>query len=468
MAINDTHPEYDKNLKRWHKMRVTVGGEDCIKEKRPEDYIPEFDEDDKEKTRYKKYLVRALYINYVGWTHQGLLGSVFRKAPDIQDLPTELDYLLTNADGAGQGLEQLSKEICSDPISMGRVGLLVDYPRSEGDRTLEDDKNQELQATISQYKAEDIFNWRTTTRNGNLIFTQIRLNEIEERIINEFSSEFEKRIRVLSLDPETGFYQQQLYDEAGAPIGELIEPKKKDGSRFDVIPFVIVGSEDNRPKVDKPPLLDIANVNLAHLRNSADQEENLFIHGQGTMFLSSDMSISQWNEANGKGGVRVGSRDGHFLGPNGKAILLQIQENTAIAAAMTDKVKQMIAIGARYIQDSGSAQETAEAARINSAQQTSGLNTLVGNVENGIITCLGWIADFMGGDITNIKFKLNRDFYDRTLTPQEATMLMLFADSGTLAQTDVRSRLRQTGVIQADRTDKDIDDDVELEPGLAE
>ena len=52
------------------------------------------------------------------------------------------------------------------------------------------------------------------------------------------------------------------------------------------IPFIFCGALNNSPDVDKSPVYDIAEVNIAHYRNSADYEESCFIAGQATPVLT--------------------------------------------------------------------------------------------------------------------------------------------------------------------------------------
>jgi hypothetical protein len=241
-------------------------------------------------------------------------------------------------------------------------------------------------------------------------------------------------------------------------IGEDIYPRRSDGSLFPYIPFVFAGSDDNRPNVDVPPLLDIANINIGHYRNSADNEENLFIHGQGTMFIWSNMAADDFAQAN-PSGIKVGSRAAHFLGPAGGAQLLQVEGSGALPQAMQAKVDMMIGIGARFIAEP-SGNKPVGTAMIEASQQTSGVINLIMNVENAYRMVLGWMTDFMGGDRESISFELNKDLFDQPWTAQEITAAIMLADSGVVAKADLRTKARATGYLDPTRSDEDIDRDI--------
>ena len=74
-----------------------------------------------------------------------------------------------------------------------------------------------------------------------------------------------------------GVYTQRLYDENNKLVSDDIVPRKSNGSTWDVIPFEFIGSVNNDETSDKAPLYDIAEVNIAHYRNSADYEDPVLL-----------------------------------------------------------------------------------------------------------------------------------------------------------------------------------------------
>ena len=148
------------------------------------------------------------------------------------------------------------------------------------------------------------------------------------------------------------------------------------------------------PDVDEPVLYDIATVNIGHFRNSADQENNLSVHGGGTLVVSTDMSPEAFQSAN-PAGITVGENSGLVLSEGGKAELLQLNAASAIGAEMTHKEQIMVQIGAKIITKTG--QRTAEEARIQATSENSMLDTLVGNMNEAFSSvlsdCRAFIAD---------------------------------------------------------------------------
>ncbi|MCK5307376.1 MAG: DUF4055 domain-containing protein, partial [Zetaproteobacteria bacterium] len=402
------------------------------------------------------YVERASYLNATAHTKEGLLGMVFREDP-VVEFPPGLEYLGENSDNAGTPFIQLVKNVISDTVETGRYGILADYPQMEGGET--SDVTGGVTAGIMRYPAESITNWRETTKGGVTSLAFVVLEEAHQKYAGDgFSFESVAFHRVLRID-DSGAYVQELYNEDDLLISQVM-PRRFDGSAWREIPFVFIGSQNNDPPVDKPPLYDLSVLNIAHLRNSADQEESSFLVGQPTPVIT---GLSQgWVDEVMAGGILLGSRSPWLLPEGGAASLLQAAPNQLPLVGMEQKERQMVQIGARLIQDAKT-QETAEAARLRYLGQNSKLAVLVGNVERAFMTCFGWIQEFMGGAGEEVTFKINRNFYQATLDPQMIVAQLQLLDRSVISVVDVRENLRETGILDPGRTDEDVDADRESE-----
>lgn len=435
--------------------RDACSGQDAIKDKTTT-YLPDFVPNQGE-DRYNAYLQRALFYGYTGETRERLIGSIFRK-PATSNLPKELEYLLEDCTGNGFSLEQLSKEITSDILATGRAGILVDYPEIEEGLSKAFIKQFDIKPTFSIYRAEEIYNWRSEWKNGKEILTQVRLNEVEEFELDEFTVEFRNQYRVL--DILNGIYRVRIYDQKQTLINVYFP--KANGKNLDHIPFYFIGSSNNASEVDKAPLYNLAILNIGHYINSADYEEGLHIMSQPTLFITSDLSNEQFKEANSNG-VIFGSRNGHFLGPNGSATLIQMEANTAAREAMIDKQEQMKAFLAEFYNEKGSNNQTAEEARIKASAQSNILSTITGNISEAIEAAIEDAALFVGiSNTESIEFRLNTEFFPLVLTTAEITSMLTLKEKGIIALKDVRDKLRKTGIIDPERTDVELDAEAEI------
>jgi len=459
MPVSTQHPAYFAAAPIWRRNRDAVAGQDAIKAG-AERYLPmpnESDKSDANKARYARYLARALWYAAPERTKNSLVGAVFRKGPEKQELPTQIDYLIENADGAGVSLIQLGKEIIGEQLEVGRVGLLVDYPTAPEGATLED--SADLRAFISIYTAENIVNWRVSKMHGQSVLTMVVLAETVETDDDEFSRDTETRYRVLRL--RDGIYSQQVYNSEGISAEPETFPRMADGTNWRQIPFVIIGSDNNRADVDRAPLTHLCNHAVAYWQTSADHRENLYTHGQLTLGITSDMDHKDWTDANPQGLV-IGAPHGVFLGASGGFHTATAPESSSLSKALEDLRAEMAELGAQIIQK-GAQNQTAEAARIDAAAESSVLTNVVGNASEGVEQCLEWACLFMGGDPAAVEYALNQEFFDQIIDPQEAVALVTLWQEGVIAKTDARNRLRKGGMIEADRADEDIDAELDAQ-----
>ena len=458
MPVSTQHPDYTKYLPIWTQTRDAVRGSVAIKEKKHK-YLPVPDNtsgDERKGTetvRYRQYMKRALFTNFTGRTKNALVGAAFRKDPSI-NIPEGIDYLIEDATGDGLSLNQMAKDELSNLLETGRSILLVDYPQAEEGMTAEDVARMSLQASIIPYTAEQVINWKSDVVNGRRMVVSVVVAENYLEPLDEFDHSSKVQYRVLRLRPDG--YTQQIYRE-DEPFTQEFYPKKSDGSNWQEIPIMFIGSKNNDQTIDDAPLADIAEVNLAHFRNSADYEESCFLVGQPSLFITHSLSVEQWKEYNPQG-IKLGSRAGHVLGESGSATLLQANENQLVSTAMKAKEEQMVAIGARIITDRAD-RETAEAARIRFASENSVLGDVVGNLSEAIQKCIYWVGQFMGIEANESVFVINREFYDRTIDPQLLMSMVTLMDREVISERDIFDRLKSGGLVDPERTLEDVKDE---------
>ncbi|WP_235611716.1 hypothetical protein [Hafnia alvei] len=135
MANNDitfTRPEHIAACPLWETERDVCRGPVAVKS-RGHKYLPKFEPDNttaKNNQRNADYLMRAVFYAITGQTKIGLLGLAYRRSPALA-IPDRLDYLKTNAEGAGTSIYQQSQETLENILEVGRHGLYVDYNETD-------------------------------------------------------------------------------------------------------------------------------------------------------------------------------------------------------------------------------------------------------------------------------------------------------------------------------------------------
>ncbi|QEI24519.1 putative portal protein [Salmonella phage SS5] len=460
-GVKTKHREWLHYAPKWQKVRHALAGELVS-------YLRNvgLNEPDKAygEARQAEYEAGGIVYNFTRRTLSGMVGSVMRKEPEI-NIPKELEYLLKNADGSGVGLIQHAQDTLMEIDSVGRGGLLVDAPET-GAATAAEQNAGLLNPTIAFYTTENIINWRLTRVGSVNRVTMVVLRETWEynEPGNEFETKYGEQYRVLDIDTD-GNYRQRLFrfDAEGGAQEDVVEIYPDlGGSLRGVIPFTFIGSTNNDATIDDAPLLPLAELNIGHYRNSADNEESSFVVGQPTLFIypGENLTPQSLKEAN-PNGIKFGSRCGHNLGYGGSAQLIQAGENNLARQNMLDKEQQAIQIGAQLI--TPTQQITAESARIQRGADTSVMATIARNVSQAYTDALRWVAIMLGKpEDTEVEFRLNMDFFLQPMTAQDRAAWMADINAGLLPATAYYAALRKAGV--TDWTDADIKDAVADQP----
>jgi len=431
--------QYEQNKQNWRLIRDLIKGESALKQhdlenlntqsarinnlnnfKLNELYLPIPDATNcsaENLFRYAQYVQRASLFNATKRSEQGMTGMVFSR-PIEAVLPASVQYLLNDADGSEVGLEQQAQEVLNDILETGREGLLVDFPARSADNpvTIQDAEKLGVRSTIVMYKAETILDWDSIKVNAasKLSFVKLAETVTKRDESNIFAMVKTKQIRVLLLNSE-GNYEQRIYSDSEDEY-ETRNPVDANGLPFKYIPFFFIGSVNNRPNVDPAPLIEIAEVNLAHYRNSADFEESTFIVGQPMLVIAG--LTDAWAEKYFADGIGAGARGAVLVPEGGSANFIQVQPNSMPADGMAIKSKQMVELGARLITDGGTAQ-TAEAARIKHSADASVLKVIVRNMIQAYIDAIAAVLQFQSGTEEEIVFSINTNFFTSKLSAME-------------------------------------------------
>jgi hypothetical protein len=442
VPVNSRHYSYTLACKRWDLVRSIVDNNAMH-------LLPKIDIDDE--ARSKAYKESGILTNFTSLTKNGLLGLVFRKPAELS-IPNEISYIEDDITGSGMSLTQLAMHTVGNNLETGRCGLLVDYPQIDDDTSQADREAKGLKSRIKFYPAESIINWNVKELGSRIVLSLVVLEEIYQEL-GEDGFEWEERVkhRVLRLD-ENDTYRQEIWDNNGN-LSSIIYPKNADGEEWKEIPFQFIGSENNDADIDTIPLYDIAVVNLGHYRNSCDYEESIFLCGQPTRFLQ--VKADEF-EAAYPGGIKYGSHATYCIGEGGNVIQIQADPNSLVSQAMREKREEAAAIGARLIAEPGG-RETAEGAYIRYESQHSALYTLTMNCSLAITKALKWVylnqtkKRDRSFNIDKIAYKLNSQFYDRTIDPNLLTAMMQGLDVYITAE-EIRDYVRDHGGLNLNNT----------------
>ena len=431
-------------LPKWNKIRDCVAGSEAVKAK-GDTYLPRPNPEDTSPAntaRYTSYLNRSVFYNVTSRTLNGLVGEVFTR-PITVELNGALEPLIEDADGKGVAVDRQAKNMLGKVLSYGRCGVLTDFPSTAGNVTVAQQLNGEVRPTITVYDPWDIINWRNETVGGRNLVSLVVLHERAQVPDGEFGLADVERWRVLRL--VEGAYTVEVWEQNENNLTKTAEfvPTDGRGRPFPEIPFVFVGWDNLDAVPDAPPMLDLANLNIAHYRNSADYEDSCYLVGQPTPVFGG--LTQDWVENVLKGKVYLGSRASVPLPAGGSAELLQAAPNSMVFEAMQHKERQMVALGARLIEQK-EVQRTATEAGMEERTELSVLGSAVMNVNEAYSKSVAWAANFANQPVGGDRIELPTELDVVHLTAQDQVALISLYQSGIIAKPEVRERLRRVGI----------------------
>lgn len=424
--LSFVHPDYDYWQSEWEACRDTFIGQKAIKDKNVI-YLPKLEAQDQ--SQYDTYLKRAIFYNMVARTVNGLLGTVFRRDPKYVDLPTGVD--MTKVTRKGESMRTFLKRVAQEILLVGRYGVLVDA-------------TPQGTPYMCGYVTENILDWETTEIDGEEVLQSVLLREVVTNRDGTFGPRrFMWRFRKLvldyidmnpfngifpSFDPETEeeiapipdirlVYQQWVYDIDPGKLNRepnfahrepnsVIVPTKM-GEPFDRIPFWFFGAHSNQADIEKPPLLDIVELNLSHYLNYAELQHGRFYTAQPIFYVPT---------SNTRGTYRVGPDTVWEVDAGQKPGILEYNGHGLrfLESALEDIEDQASAIGGRFMtQQARGAAESDNTLKLKEANERSLLINLVGVIDDGMTQAARFWMFWSGVSQTRAdrsRIEMNQDF----------------------------------------------------------
>ena len=443
MPVDTPHPDYTRWATHWRKMRDVVLGQEAMDRATigsrigsgdpvtqagagvmvtslgRDYYLPPLG--GQTATEYAAYVKRASFYGATARTVDALCGAIFRRSPVVQ-ASDELTQQLEDVDLAGTPVETFAKLAVAEVLTVGRYGILVDAPPDGG------------RPYWTGYGAEDILSWSSARIDGAMRLTRVVLRERGWMPCptDEFGYEATEQYRVLDLD-ESGGYRVRLYQaakDAWTLVSEAAPTRFRE--RLTVIPFVFYGPTTVHACPERPPLLDMADVNLAHYRKAADYAHGLHFTALPTPWIA-DRDIPPTAT------FKIGSEAAWTMSESGSCGMLEFSGAgmAAIKDAMQDDETRMAHLGAELLMPDKRAAEAADTLRIRSGAKTASLASVANTGSWALSKAAEFHAWWLGESeeqIEETSITLNTEFAESHLDPQELTAWVAARQAGEVTR----------------------------------
>lgn len=439
---------YATMLPRWEKMEALLGGTEAMRAA-GETYLPKHPEENA--SRYNERLSTASLLNITELTLDSLVGRPF--SDDIQlndDIPEKVKNILDDVDLQGNKLTVFARQLFKEGVAKGFAHILIEFPRKEQPedgqaRTLADDRQENLRPYWVFIKPENLIFAHTKVINGVETVVHARILE-ETTFMDGFAEVTQTRIRVL----EPGF--QEIFEKK-------IDPKTKKevwvstdsfSVDLDFIPLVTFYAEKDDAFLAKPPLMDLADLNITHWQSGSDQRAIL----TAARFPILAMSGGTDDE----GDIIVGPYNFlHTTDPQGKFYYVE-HNGRAIESGRKDLLdleEQMAHYGAEFL-TKRPGRETATARALDSAEATSPLQDMtirfVDALNQALFVTAQWLKEDEGGTV-----KMTTDFGPENPDQSDMNILKFTRRLGDISRKAYLEEQKRRGILSEEY---DIEEDL--------
>ena len=436
-------------MKGWEIMKAVTEGTEYLREN-SEAFLPLEPRED-----YDAYLARvnrAVFSPFTQRLIRAATGLVLRKPITLTGDPYWTEMFKMDVDGCKSDLDEYARRILMCSLTYGQSHILVDYPAPSGALSLAEEREQNRRPYWIEVDPNNLYGWRLDRESnyGNLI--QARIAEKAVLPDGDFGEKVYDQIRVI----EPGRYRvfrkkeqiEEMYDVSDNSVTGNFEMGSADKDYQQVesgnfslgeIPLVTVYSGKTENLVSKPPLLDIAYLNLAHFQRQADLIHSLHVASQPMLVMegyddqTKDLAISVNYAMATQPGNKI-----YYVEPASSAFDAQ-------SAEIKELQMQMATLGISTLSQQKFVAESADARRLDRVDTNSMLAMVSMELEQKLQKAFNLSAEYVG--IEPPEVKISRDFDIERLIGQDITALTSLFDQQVIDREEFRDILVQGEVL---------------------
>ena len=445
-------------VKGWEIMKAVTNGTEYLRDN-SEAFLPLEPREDYE--AYLSRVNRAVFSPYTQRLIRAATGLIMRKPITLIGDSYWTDVFAKDVDGCGSDLDEYARRVLICSLTYGQSHILVDYPAPTGALTLAEERAQNRRPYWIEIDPTNIYGWRLDREVNYGSIIQVRIAEKAVVPSGEFGEQVFDQVRVI----EPGKYR--IYRKV-SPKKDLINlednsysgnfdgpENEKDYELIDSgvfslgeVPLVSVYSGKTDTLASKPPLLDIAYLNLAHFQRQADLIHSLHVASQPMLVLEGwdDQTKDTTISVNYAMATQPGNKV-YYVEPASSAFEAQTNE-------IQELQLQMATLGISTLSQQKFVAESADARRLDRVDTNSMLSMVSLELEQKLQKVFNLSANYLG--IEPPEVKISRDFDIERLIGQDITALTSLFDQKVIDREEFRDILVQGEVLPtANETEAD-------------
>ena len=435
-------------MKGWEIMTAVTNGTEYLREN-SETFLPLEPRED-----YSAYLARvnrAVFSPYTQRLIRAAAGLILRKPISIEGDPYWTEVFNKNVDGCGSDVDEYARRQAICALTYGHCHTLVDFPAPTDARTLAEERALNRRPYWIEIEPKNIYGWRLDRDSNYGSLIQVRIAEKAVVPDGDFGEKVYDQVRVI----EPGRYRVYRQDEQEKQLqGSAAYPGSYDqtttaGGQYEIveqgsygledIPLITVYANKVETMCSRPPLLDIAYLNLAHFQRQADLIHSLHIASQPMLVMegwddqTKDMAISVNYAMATQPGNKV-----YYVEPASSAFEAQ-------SAEVQELQQQMSSLGISTLSQQKHVAESADARRLDRIDTNSMLAMVSMDLESGLQKSYNLAANYLG--IEPPEVKISRDFDLQRLIGQDITAMGQLFENEIIDRGEFREMLVQGEIL---------------------
>ena len=436
-------------VKGWEIMKAVTNGTEYLRDN-AEAFLPLEPREDY--TAYLSRVNRAVFSPYTQRLIRAATGLIMRKPITLIGDPYWTDVFAKDVDGCGSDLDEYARRVLICSLTYGQSHILVDYPAPTGALTLAEERAQNRRPYWIEIDPTNIYGWRLDREVNYGSIIQVRIAEKAVVPSGDFGEQVFDQVRVI----EPGKYRvyrkvspkKDLINlEDNSYSGNFDGPDNEkdyelvDSGEFSLgeVPLVSVYSGKTDTLTSKPPLLDIAYLNLAHFQRQADLIHSLHVASQPMLVLEGwdDQTKDTTISVNYAMATQPGNKV-YYVEPASSAFEAQTNE-------IQELQLQMATLGISTLSQQKFVAESADARRLDRVDTNSMLSMVSLELEQKLQKVFSLSANYLG--IEPPEVKISRDFDIERLIGQDITALTSLFDQKVIDREEFRDILVQGEVL---------------------
>lgn len=450
-----TSAAWDEMIDKWFMIHHLLGGTESMRQS-GQIYLPRHEEESQ--SNYEDRLRTTTLFNMFELTLDSLVGRPFSDPVKINDdVPKSIQNILPDIDLQGNDLSVFTRKVFREGVAKGLSHILIDMPamtdEERGKRTKEDDDRDGRRPYWVMIRPENLIFASSRNINGQEVLTHVRIREvITER--DGFTENDRERIRVL--EPGTFQVWEKVKSKKKKEEWKIVEEGITTLKKIPLVPFY--ANEERGLMLTKPPLEDLAHLNIRHWQSTSDQTNILTVARFPMLAVAGATDVSGSTMAIGPKQL-LGTKDPqgrfYYVEHTGKSIDAGRQD-------LLDLEEMMASYGAEFLKRRpGNATATARA--LDSAEATSPLQDMtvrfIDVVNRALDITAEWLGEEEGGTI-----EIATDFGPERLNEAHVRALLELRRNRDLSQKQTLLEMQRLGGLADDFSFEDNISELISEP----